>query len=337
MTNLWNEKIYCIELLLNFLNDDSLQTELDSINDDFIMDLLANNCNTPNDTVKVIISNSHLEKLDLLFSSILLKLEDTEEITNINKQYIGVKIVYNIEEESTSNCECGESMIIDKELAELKCMVCGCVTNICGTVFDNTQIYTPDNKKPNPGRFKPNKHLHEWLHNILGIKSMEIAAKHNITEEQVFEKLRVSISSDPALKIRQLTIKEIRKQLKNNHLTFLNKYSTYILKKISGIKPPDLPADVYQELLNYCILVLEVYEKIKYQNDLKNINKYYYPYYIYKTADAIWPENSPYRKMLNFIYLQKEDSIKEKDEKWKLICGQIERFYYQPTDIYKIW
>jgi hypothetical protein len=63
------------------------------------------------------------------------------------------------------------------------------------------------------------------------------------------------------------------------------------------------------------------------------INRNYYPYYIYKIADSILPEDDyENRRILYYIYIQSKETVESDDLNWELICNYIPELTYKPTD-----
>ena len=144
------------------------------------------------------------------------------------------------------------------------------------------------------------RHYRIWLEKILATNNKYLT-KYN----KEIEILENKINNDYPLEQQRnkLNIYNIRYYLKSTNLTKLNDLVPLLLKKITKNEPPQLTAKEYFEIENLFIQVMKVYDTIKQNNE---INRKYYPYFIYKIIEYYFKNNKDKLKILNFIHLQKK-------------------------------
>lgn len=233
-----------------------------------------------------------------------------------------------------NNCQlCGNSMTLDTTKSELRCEICGLVKELLGTVFEDTVFYNQDGQKTKSGTFNPNRHFQSWWIHILAKEPEEELGDKKDPQNQYGEKtlsqIREIIKRDNKI-LQLLTVKDIRIILRELSKTHLNKNIPLILKKITGIGPPNIPEHIAQKVEYLFTKAIEVSEKIK---NYKRINRNYYPYYIYRIVEAITNENdNELRRVLFYIYIQSKDTVESDDLEWEKICKEIDEIPYKPTN-----
>ena len=130
--------------------------------------------------------------------------------------------------------------------------------------------------------------------------------------------------------MRILTVVDIRQILKELKRPELNKNTSLILKKLTGIGPPSIPEELEIRIENLFTKVIKASENIKRTG---RTNRNYYPYYIYKIIDIVIPETDvDNRRILYYIYIQGKETVECDDLDWEQICDQIPELTYIPTD-----
>jgi hypothetical protein len=251
------------------------------------------------------------------------------ELQNIIDIY-PINIDYTIHSQHINyrNCElCDNAMEIDPIKSELICHMCSMIKPLIGVSFENTQIYTHDLQKNKSGTFNPNRHFYFWWSHILAHED-DTEINQEI-ENGLFLKLNNIIKRDKKV-LRMLSIIDIRNMLKEIKKSGLNKNSPLILKKLTGISPPSISEEWEIKIGNIFNKIIEICEHIRRDG---RINRNYYPYYIYKIADSILPEDDyENRRILYYIYIQSKETVESDDLNWELICNHIPELTYKPTD-----
>jgi hypothetical protein len=273
------------------------------------------------------------------------------EVKGIMEQYNGHKtdctektVIRSLTTQGVSygKCDdCGTDMGVNSEKSELACSECGKVRELIGTAFSDAQFYNQEGQKAKSGSFNPNRHFRFWMDRILGKESEEeLGAKDepgNACGEKLLAKLRSIIRRDRKI-LRFITVDNVRDMLKEVNRTDLNKNVPLIMRKLTGVGPPQLPDAVYQKVEKIFSTAIEIGERIR---PPERANRTYYPYYIYKILDAILPEPKngatkstarEHRRVLYYIYLQGDDTLKKNDQEWEKICEELPRIDWAPTD-----
>jgi hypothetical protein len=181
-------------------------------------------------------------------------------------------------------------------------------------------------------RFDKYKHFYKWWNRICATESEEkLGSKEegNLRGEKYLELVRLAVIRNGKA-IRTLTVLDIRSILSELSLTHLYNHIPLILKKITGIGPPEMPL----ELANYTKYmfgrVIETRSLIK---DNDRSNERYYPYYILKILDdKIEYDNYKLRTIFYYIYVQSKKTIEKNDVEWIKICEKMGDIKFIPTD-----
>lgn len=229
------------------------------------------------------------------------------------------------------NCsDCGTEMSLVPESVILNCTQCHRITTLEGTVSSDSQFFPQEGQKGKSGGFKPNKHFRSWMDQILGTEpETKIGDKNdpdNIYGEKVIALIEQCISRYDRYR-EVLTVKDIRKMLSNIQRTDLNNHCTQILRRTTGRTPPD----VSNERIAHADALFSQVLQARTQIQTKQINRRYYPFYIYKIFENIIPEGDPEREVLEFIHMQGGDTVAKCDEEWKQICDIVSELTWRPT------
>ena len=166
-------------------------------------------------------------------------------------------------------------------------------------------------------------HFKTWMDCIL--------ARENITPtlERVINDVKNEWMQYPLI----TCIDSVRHVLKNKGHNKHYKHAPLILKKVSGVCPPELN-DNY---LSQCKCIFsDVMEAYKFCFDAPNSAGY--PYIIYKILDMILPHGAeptagcgvqPRREILDFIYLQSQKTIAKRDKEWEIVLEYITKNIYK--------
>ena len=142
-----------------------------------------------------------------------------------------------------------------------------------------------------------------------------ILAREKITPE--LERVINAVKKE--WKMYPLSIVSVRNVLTKIGYNKHYKHAPLILKRVSGVGPPDIPDNI---LVRCKFIFSEVMKAYKFC--FNSSNSAGYPYIIYKIFDAILDE--PFtRRVLDYIYLPSPKTITKRDKEWKVIIE-----YFKP-------
>lgn len=227
---------------------------------------------------------------------------------------------------------CGSNMIVNATRSELKCPEddCGIVCSLVGTVFDDMQFYSQEGQKAKSGTFNPNRHFRFWWTHILATEPESELAVRGETAEKLIADVNNIIGRDKKI-LQLLSVVDIRLILQElAHSSNLNKNIPLILKKITGVSPPQLNDGIAVRVENIFSKAIEISERIRSDS---RVNRNYYPYYIYKILDQLLePDDVKQRRILCYIYMQSQDTVEADDREWEQVCMHLPEIDYVPTD-----
>ena len=230
---------------------------------------------------------------------------------------------------------CGGDMSVDSARSELRCAACGNIVELVGTVFDDSQFYSQEGQKAKSGTFNPNRHfLFWWTHILAREPEEEIGSGDGDDQygERLLAQLRAIVVRERAI-LRLLTVNDVRAMLREVGRTTLNKNVSLILKKLTGVGPPQVPLAAAVRIENLFTKAIEIGERIR-RDD--RVNRNYYPYYIHRIVEATTVSGSAadaeVRRLLYYIYVQSQGTVEEDDRDWELICQELTELAYVPTD-----
>lgn len=286
--------------------------------------------------IEIIMKNNNLIDFNNIFS---IKKKKKNNINNL--QYLFNIFPWDINIDNNynqiinyNNCLlCNNNMSVDYNQSELKCDHCGMIKELICSTFDNIQFYNQEGQKIKSGTFNPNRHFHFWWTHILAKESEEELGNKKDPDNQYGEKIIKQIKSiivrDHKI-LQLLTVNDIRSFLREIERTDLNKNVPLILKKLTGIGPPNISDEITIKVERLFTKTIEIGNRIKYDN---RINRNYYPYYIYRIIEAITTEKDiELRRILFYIYIQSKETIELNDLDWEKICNELNEINYKPTD-----
>jgi predicted RNA-binding Zn-ribbon protein involved in translation (DUF1610 family) len=259
----------------------------------------------------------------------------------LNKFYHTIN--YNMEDRARDEymiCDvCNVHMSSDYDHAELQCPQCGAIIRLMGTIYADSRMLTQDKAKPKNGQFNPNRHFQRWWTHILAREPEEEIGDPNDPDNLRGEKLIKQL--DQLRKRRnklltQITVDDVRDMLRvlqrssDRPITKLNHNVPLLMKKLTGIGPPNVSDEFSQRVEKLFNKVLEIGERTR---DKDRMNRSYYPFYIYKIIDAITPEaDYETRRILYYIYMQGDDTVINGDQHWERICRDLPGIKFAVTD-----
>ena len=167
--------------------------------------------------------------------------------------------------------------------------------------------FTKSYQEPTKQTFDQEKHFVQWIYNLLGINS---------PKKDILPLLRDYFFKN---NIKQISIETLRKVLKQLKLTQYYKYTSYLFKELTDVKPPFIPRDIINRAKWYFNNFNKAREKLVVEGKLPNNNPQYL-YLIYKIFDIILDkDDKEKRRILHFIHLPSESTRLKRDREWKLV------------------
>ena len=228
---------------------------------------------------------------------------------------------------SYEKCICGGEMKKDISFSKLTCQECSIIKEIDVINSEDIPNHIQDNLKSKTSMSNPIRHFRHWWQHILAREpEEEIGDKmdpDNFYGEKVIEELKAILKSNRKV-LRSITVDDMREMLKEINRTDLNKNISLLMKKLTGIGPPDISLELEQRAENIFMRMLEV----------GDMNHKYHPHYIFHIMDNIIAQDDfETRRMLFYIYLQSQETIENNDVDLKIICSKLGGdIIYKPTD-----
>jgi hypothetical protein len=240
------------------------------------------------------------------------------------------------------------TMILYPEDSELRCEKCGHVETIAGTIFDDNQCYSHDNKSVslNHKRHDPNLHCTKWLYQLQAKETKNISASIIAAiDARAIKEYTINGVLRP---MTNLSCRRIRTWLKEMRLAKLNNHIPLLRRLVTGLHgeavvPPTLTVDEEMKILQDFALIVAIFDEISKKKDVlarfqknKIHNKLYYPYMLMKILAHHLAGDSRYIKLIEGIHLQSVSTIIKDDYIWKQICVVLQergkKYVYSPTD-----
>jgi hypothetical protein len=281
-----------------------------------------------------------------------------EQVNKFKDSYSSINIKIEPPKKDIRDCPtCCVRMSIFPELSELRCPECALVVHLEGAVFDDAQVYTQQNSAKIK-EYDPNKHCDKW------IKCIQ-AKENRIIPSEVVDKLNAKAvahyfrGEGRTLSMAGMSCKLVRQWLKseisskNKKLTNFNNNAALIRKMVTSLHgdavvPPQLSYDEEEKLLldfsrsmaEYDLITSDLLMMSKLGIKLRS-NKPYYPYGLFKilrirylaalaAKDA--SEQTKYKRLIEGIHIQSDDTLVDNDIIWAEICRRIPDFVYEFTD-----
>lgn len=262
------------------------------------------------DYIKILRYNDILNFLNTLFFSSVIKNPNYERLKNQWNYYNTISLP----KFKSSCCSCD----ISQRLSDNLCLYCGYPPDNTNSIMD-IDFHHAHNPTSliSTTRYDFIRHYRIWLEKILAINDKYLnkyLKEYNLLRDYILREY-------PLLTERKnITAIQFREILKKLHLTKLNDIITTLMKKICHIHIPNFTPKEFFDLENIFIQVIKVYDTIKETNE---VNRKYYPYFIYKIIEFYFRNNREKLKILNYIHLQKKKTLVINDLKWKSICSKI--------------
>jgi hypothetical protein len=254
-----------------------------------------------------------------------------------------VDTVNNEGTEATWRCrECNSKTSVDAERSFLVCGTCHSVTPIEGVAYSHSQFYSQEGQKARAGVFNPERHLMNWMVRLQAREpETELNRSPNDPDDtsgnETVEKIK-RLMAEKGVQKKSVTVKMMREYLAKVERTGLNPHAPLLIKLVTGEGPPILK-DSTRAHIEACFLeVLGLIGEVARSGQncsatATRSNRKNYPYYIYKIVAQKVTDLEELR-LLNYIYLQGNDTLVRNDEQWREICQLSEgKYTYQPTTL----
>lgn len=229
------------------------------------------------------------------------------------------------EVDSNDTCECGGAMYIKSSTSELVCSECSRLRTLYGTAVDESPVNS-DGSKSKQSSYDYLRHFKLWIQRI------QAKNKRNIKEKEL-QTLK-SVMIDNGIGLIDLNVERMREILKKADLTKYNDDCPYLIFYFTGRSPPELTSTELKMFQVKFMRIMELRQILKEKEGNNDGNRPYYPYYIYKIAEIIFRGNEEKLKILDYIHLQSDDTLRKNDnefEKIALLAKKEDCIYYCPT------
>lgn len=221
-------------------------------------------------------------------------------------------------------CKCGAKMVYFPDVSERRCSVssCGRVKIVQGSLRDDNAL---DGQKSKCNGYDFGRHLRFWMERLQ-------AQEHKIFDDVMLDDIRACMSRDHVAPI-ELTCVQMRAYLKETAHTAYNDHVPLLVVTFGGRAPPRYDFQEVRDITIKFNKIINYYHKI----NPNGSNRPYYPYFIYKIVEEKFCDNPEKLRLLDYIHLQSEDTIKKNDGYYAEICkiAQPEdKLVYRPTNPY---
>ncbi len=217
---------------------------------------------------------------------------------------------------------CGSKMILIADASELYCENCNATSKLCGTVF--TESSSQETKAKATG-YDTIKHYKFWIERVQAIENKTITNAEYDEIDYIIKSNKIR-RSDLNCVIMRGIIKESQ-----STPTQFNDHIPLLVKLFGGRAPPILNFDENRKLGIRFNKTMELYDQVNPTSG----NKPYYPYFIYKIVEEMFPVGHEKRALLDYIHLQNRDTVIKNDLHYKKICALADPWdglVYRPTD-----
>lgn len=264
---------------------------------------------------------SRLAKLheELVASNSKTKNPHYIKLAEIGREFVKINSnnnhTYMPEQKADDICVCGEHMAVYQEASEYRCSRCGAFKSIEGTIFKDEQFYQSEScHKSKQSGYDYAKHYRFWMDRILAREDKKFKQRDLDNIAYVLNRDKITRS--------KLTCALMRTILKNElvQAEHLNENIPLLVKSFGGQGPPNLDFQDMRRMQIKFDKIMRLYELCNPHSP----NKPYYPYFIYKVAESEFKFNPAKLKIINFIHLQKRETVMKNDNWFKRICAMTE-------------
>jgi hypothetical protein len=243
-------------------------------------------------------------------------------------EIINEDIECQLEYTNSDYCECGGKVEL-REQGDIECPECGRLGREHNLAYcENPQVSETNTTRK--GSFDFIRHLNLWLDCIQ-------AKKNKTFTEEELGKLRDCIDRDGIID-DELDCETIREYLVECNMTAYNNHAPLLIKKLTNgrVIPPQLTEKERRDIRVKFIRIMELFEMVKVPGE--DLNRSYYPYFIYKIFEDYFKDNPEKLKLLDCIHLQSRETVIKNDNKYREICDistREDNLVYKCTDYSK--
>jgi hypothetical protein len=250
-------------------------------------------------------SNNRDNNVILTNCSILI-----DEINSLITSTNAIIIAVGLNQTNYDTCECGAKRVHIPELSELRCSSssCGLVKIIVGCIFKEDQ-YASDTQKSKCNGYDFGRHFKFWMERLQ-------ALEHKIFNEGDLARIKECIVRDRTLNC-EITCVRMRGYLKELNLTEYNDHVPLLVKMFGGYGPPQYDFQETRDIAIKFNKIINLYHKV----NPNGSNRPYYPFFIYKIVEHKFRDNPEKLRLLDYIHLQSDDTIKKNDSYYEKICA----------------
>lgn len=233
--------------------------------------------------------------------------------TKLHQQLIDImeeNIECVLEYTNSDYCECGGKVELHEQ-GDIKCPDCGSLGWEHNLAYcENPQVSETNNMRK--GSFDYIRHLNLWLDCIQAKKNK------NFSDDEL-NRIRDCCRRDD-ISDEELDCETIREYLVECDMTSYNNHAPLIIKKLTDgrIQPPQLTEKERNDVRVRFIRIMELFEMVKIPGE--DLNRSYYPYFIYKIFEDYFKDNNQKLKLLDCIHLQSRETVIKNDNKYREIC-----------------
>jgi hypothetical protein len=205
-------------------------------------------------------------------------------------------------------------------MSKLTCNICGNVYKLVGSSYTESSENTTKVKSSGYDI----KHYKYWMERI------QANGEKTIPQDK-YDKIELFIKRNNILKCN-INCVLMRKILKDPSVKLTSLYDNApLLVKLFGGTPPPTLTYAEQRIVSIKFnKLMELYNEI-----VPCGNNPYYPYFIYKILERLFPPNHEKRYILDYIHLQSRDTVIKNDITYKEMCKMAkpeDDLVYVPTD-----
>lgn len=190
---------------------------------------------------------------------------------------------------------------------------------------DNYELLENEDNESTISKHEPNRHYKRWIDYILCLTDKpKLNAVYPIVEAYV-AKNDIIIAN----------VYDMRSVLKKIKLTVYNKFTSYFMRRIMGIGPPQLSYHIRRKFEIKFNKIINILESIKEPDDNRK-----YAYFIYKIIEDEIAECTDAAalaelvRLKSYIHLKSENTIIKHDQQYMLICNSSDpkdKLKFRPT------
>lgn len=200
--------------------------------------------------------------------------------------------------------DCGSEKVLIPSEGYMVCESCGQIEYI---LVDSDR---PSYKDPPPEQsyfaYKRSNHFNEWLSCIQAKESTDIPQK-------VFDKIAIEIKKERITNLDALSRKKVREYLKKLDYNKYYEHTSYIMMRLTGKQPPQIPPDIEEKLRQMFKDIQEPFAKVCPKNRRNFLS---YSYVLYKFLELLGEDKLKHE----FSLLKSREKLHQQDIIWKGIC-----------------